>query len=304
MTTVEFLMPIGAPVSAVVDDVRVSLGRVELDLLVDGTDWAVLEGGLLFHLSETVDIDGMPPLVSLDAPVALTVRLDDTLAVSVASADDVSLRLASADETELLRQTESWFAIRIRQGSIDHTTCFASADQVTAGAHDDAPEMSVEIGDSDDWTATPLPRLLQLATSVLRDVELDPERIGPELLHAGIEGEDGRYHLLVHSRERDHQLLVYVTSEIVVAPDRRASVMELITRINPSLTGTWFELDLDAGTVSARCSLLLEGIRLENETFVENVLSAAIETMERYLPALTAVAVEGYEPGDFPEPEG
>lgn len=304
MSTVEFLMPAGAGVAATVDDVRVSRRGVEADLVIEGDVWAVVEGGLLFHLSDTVASDGMPPLVSLEAPVTVTARLDRSLAEELTSTDAVLARFSADDDR--VRHTESWFITRIRQGDLDHTTCFADADAVVSDPSDDM-EVTIEIGDTssgDSGDSVELPRLLVMADSVLRDVELDPERIGPELLHAGVEGEEGRFHLLVHSRERDHQLLVYTTWETIVPPDRRASVMELITRINPSLTGTWFEIDLDAGTVSARASLLLEGIRLEDETFVENVLSAAIETMERYLPAITAVALEGLEPADFPEPDG
>jgi hypothetical protein len=301
MSTSQLLMPVGAPLDVTVEDVRVADTRVEVDLVIDGAEWSVVEGGLLFHLSDTVESDGLPPLVALDAPVTLSVRLDDALVSSALTAEDIEIRLGSADDTDVLRRTESWYATRVRQGGIDHATWFAAAERVGGESAADDSVMSVEFGD--DWTQTEMPRLLAMADSVLRDVELEPERLGPELLHAGIEGEDGRYHLLVHTRDRDHQLLVYATSEIVVADDRRASVMELITRINPSLTGTWFEMDLDAGTVSARCSLLLEGIRLEDDTFVENVLSAAIETMERYLPAITAVALEGFEPDDFPEPD-
>jgi hypothetical protein len=86
-----------------------------------------------------------------------------------------------------------------------------------------------------------------------------------------------------------------------VPADRRPAVMELITRINVELAVSWFELDLDHGSVSARSGLDFEGIRPTDDALVENAFYAAERTLDRFLPALTAVALEGLDVADIPD---
>lgn len=298
----DLIAPGGAGLAVDVVAVRDDGDRILADVVVPGGSWMIVEGGLLFHLDETVDTDGMPPSVSFDEDVAVTLRLGDDIRAAVTDAAEVRTRLGSDDPTDPLRQTESWFAVRIAQGGIDHETCHARAGSLVAA---DGIGTTFEIEVGDDPTGDEfgdLPPLLAVAERVLREVELEPERFGPELLHAGVEGDNGRYHLLVHTRDRQSKLLAYATADFTVPEDRRPSVMLLITRINPSLTGSWLEMDLEQGTVSARCTLLLEGIDLDDDTYVENVIATAAETMDQYLPALVAIGLEGYEPDDFPEP--
>ena len=107
--------------------------------------------------------------------------------------------------------------------------------------------------------------------------------------------------MFVHARDEHRQITIHATWVEEVPADRRPAVMELITRINVELAVSWFELDLDHGSVSARSGLDFEGIRPTDDALVENAFYAAERTLDRFLPALTAVALEGLDVADIPD---
>jgi hypothetical protein len=138
-------------------------------------------------------------------------------------------------------------------------------------------------------------RLMSLALSFLAAAEIDVDVLAATVAGGVHQGANGEFDLVIHAREEAEQLLAYARCREVIPVERRPQVMELVTRINPQLPGTWLELDLDTGRVSARCTLNARGADVTDDTLAENVIHLAMKTMDEYLPAVVAVGLEGVE---------
>lgn len=260
--------------------------------------WATIEGGLLFNLDSALDDAGeLPPMLSAEGPVTVTLRLADDAALALADLGDDELleQVASAPEGSPLGDTESWFlAEAVPEGAEGYTTRFAGDAPRVRPSFD--AQVRVEVREAPE----PEPgRLLSLALSFLADAGIEVDVLGDTVAAGVHQGTNGSIDLVVHSREQAEQLLAYARFPEVVPEDRRAEVMELVTRINPQLPGTWLELDLDEGRVSARCTLNARGTQVTDDTFAENVIWMALSTMDEYLPAIQAVAFEGLDVADI-----
>jgi len=284
----------GIPVTVALERVERAGDDVELTATADPAAWGTIEGGLLFNLDSALDDDGqLPPMLGTDAPVTFTARLGDEALAQVgdASGDELAERVAT--DGDALNDTEAWFLARAEaEGGDGYTTRFSEA-----GPRVRPGPARVEVRHGDDQ---PQPgRLLALALSFLRDAEIDVDVLSDTVAGGVVEGENGTFDLVVHSREEAEQLLAYARMKEVVPEDRRHEVMELVTRINVQLTGSWLELDLDEGRVSARCTLNARGTDVTDDTFAENVIWMAVSTLDEYLPALRAVAFEGLDVADI-----
>jgi hypothetical protein len=294
---VTFHLPSGVPVPVAVIGVRLVDGRVELSAEATAEQWATIEGGLVFNLDSALDDDGqLPPMLPPGAGVSFTAVLgDDAAGVAAGDGGDLLQLVLAAEEGTPLNDTESWFLASATPATGDgYVTRFAAAD---AGPLE-RPEpvtFRVEYGD-DDPEADELPgRLMSLALSFLDAAEIDVDVLGARVAGGVHQGRNGEYDLVIHAREEAEQLLAYARCREVIPVERRPQVMELITRINPQLPGTWLELDLDEGRVSARCTLNARGTDVTDDTFAENVIHLAMTTMDEYLPAIVAVGLEGVE---------
>lgn len=274
--------------------VRVVDGKVELAAVASAAAWATVEGGFFLNLSSALDADGqMPPMLPAGEAVTFAARLEDALAADRLG-DDPSVLLeavASAPEGDPLNDIESWFVAEARAaGGEGFVTGFAAAGAPLVRRA--RSTFRVEVPDDDEVAPTP-DRLLGLALSFLAFAEIDVDVLGPSIAGGIYAGEHGDIDLVVISRPEVEQLLVYARMHEAVPEDRRSEVMVLITRLNPQLPGTWFEIELDTGRVSCRATLNARGTDVTDDTFAENVIWLALRTMDEHLPALRGVAFEG-----------
>lgn len=286
-------VPNGTPVPVELTRVTRDEHGVELAATAPPEVWATIEGGLLLNLDSALDAAGeLPPMLGADRAVSFTARLADAALADLAGLGDDELleQVASAEPGSTLNDTESWFLAEARaDGGEGFTTRFAGAGprvrpQLDAEVRVEGPEGPPEPG-----------RLLSLALSFLADAGIEVDVLSDTVATGVHEGANGPIEVVIHSRERAEQLLAYARWPEVVPEDRRAEVMELVTRINPQLPGAWLELDLDEGRVSARCTLNARGTEVADDTFAENVIWMAVSTMDEYLPAVRAVALEGLD---------
>lgn len=299
---VTFHLPSGVPVPVDVTGVQLVDGRVELAADATAEQWATIEGGLLFNLDSALDDDGqLPPMLPQGVAVSFTAVLGDAAADAAAGdGGDLLQLVATAEEGNPLNDTEAWFLAAATPATGDgYVTRFAAAD---AGPLERPAPITfrVEYDDDDEdevgADGLELPgRLMSLALSFLAAAEIEVDVLAATVAGGVHHGRNGEYDLVIHAREEAEQLLAYARCREVIPVDRRPHVMELVTRINPQLPGTWLEVDLDEGRVSARCTLNAKGTEVTDDTFAENVIHLAMATMDEYLPAILAVGIEGLD---------
>lgn len=301
-TPVQFHLPIGISLDLDVEGAEVDKDGVRITARAEPEAWSYVEGGYLFHLDEAETDDGKPPMLDEDKPVDLVLRLDDELAASLPRStrkpDTLVLTLSTSAEDSPLLDTESWFLLEAKQGRNGYRTTFADMDEVTRGELHDIPVLEPRAHDGPPREPSPF---MALALSFLDSMNLQYDWMADDVVRVPVASDDGTFNMFVHTRDEHRQVTVYATWTEEIPVDRRRSVMELITRINPDLTVSWFELDIDRGSVSARTGLDVEGTAL-NDVLIENLFYAAERTMERFLPAIAAVTFEGLEPSDVPPP--
>lgn len=296
---VTFHLPSGVPVPFEVTGVSLVDGRVTLAAEATAEQWATIEDGLLFNLDSALDDAGqLPPVLPKGTGVSFTAVLGDAAADAVAAdGGDLLQLVVTAEEGTALNDTEAWFLASATPASGGgYVTRFATAGE--APLERPAPaafHLEILDVDDDDDEQEPPGRIMSLALSFLAAAEIEVDVLAATVAGGVHQGRNGDYDLVIHAREQAEQLLAYARCRQVVPVERRPQVMELVTRINPQLPGTWLELDLDEGRVSARCTLNARGCDVTDDTFAENVIHLAMTTMDDYLPAITAVAFEGVE---------
>lgn len=92
-------------------------------------------------------------------------------------------------------------------------------------------------------------------------------------------------------------LLFYVQWPMKVPEAARLAAAEYLTRANYGLRLGNFEMDFSDGEVRYKSSLDFEGATLTPE-LIKHAIYPAVQTMDRYLPGLTAVAYGGKAPAD------
>lgn len=95
--------------------------------------------------------------------------------------------------------------------------------------------------------------------------------------------------------EEDQQVALYGVLPFAVGAERRADILELITRINYGQVIGNFEMDLDDGEVRFKTSIDFDGAEL-TLALLRQIFAANVAIMSHYLPALLAVALRGSEP--------
>lgn len=118
-------------------------------------------------------------------------------------------------------------------------------------------------------------------------ISLEPLKGAPAARVDGL-GQADAYDVVVQWNDEDQTVIAYAVSAQRVPADKRASVMELVTRINFGLVIGGFELDLDDGELRFRASVDLEGAP-RDATLMKNVVFAAAATYARYQPSLVEV---------------
>jgi hypothetical protein len=121
----------------------------------------------------------------------------------------------------------------------------------------------------------------------------------PELgvIRVPYQGHAGQWNVVVRTVEAPAQLAVYGLLPIKAPEALRARVGEAVSRANWGLVHGNFELDVDDGELRFRTSAWV-GAGVDVAQALEPLLFANTATVDRYLPAFTAIVVEGRAPKD------
>jgi hypothetical protein len=111
---------------------------------------------------------------------------------------------------------------------------------------------------------------------------------GKTVYQVGFNGENGQLTCYAQVLEDLSQFLFYVVAPTKVSEELRLAVAELITRANYGLRIGNFEMDFSDGEVRYKSSLDFEGTALSSD-LIRNAIYPAVQTMDRYLPAIMAV---------------
>lgn len=135
-------------------------------------------------------------------------------------------------------------------------------------------------------------------TAITRALDDDaiPYELADDHLRVRALAPSGGWVVVAQWNEPDAQLAVYCVSTYVVPVERRAAVMELLTRANFGLRLGCFELDLDDGELRFRCSVDFEGTE-PSVVMAKALVHTTVATMGRYAPALVDV-IDGAQPKD------
>ncbi|MGD8626060.1 MAG: YbjN domain-containing protein [Anaerolineae bacterium] len=141
-----------------------------------------------------------------------------------------------------------------------------------------------------------------LAFSTLGDfLEEDgwhPQRVEDRTIYRmGFSGDNGTTTCFAQIRIDLEQFLFYVLAPMKVAEGARLAVAEYLTRANYGLRIGNFEIDFSDGEVRYKSSLDFEGTTLTPQ-LIKMAIYPAVQTMDRYLAGLMAVAYGGKAPAE------
>jgi hypothetical protein len=112
------------------------------------------------------------------------------------------------------------------------------------------------------------------------------------ILRVAFSGENGRFLCFVRADEDIGVFAFYSLAPIEVPPERMALALELVARLNWGHALGNLELDVDSGQLRFKTS-----IDVENEVLTEGLVANAVydnvASLDRVLPAITAVVVKG-----------
>jgi len=126
-------------------------------------------------------------------------------------------------------------------------------------------------------------------TSFLREDDWNFSQLEDKpMIILNFSGDNGTWRCFGQAREELDQLLFYSMSPLNVPEDKRASVMEFLTRANYGLVLGNFEMDLNDGEVRYKTSINASADKLDAD-IMKPMLYANLMTLDRYLPGLMAV---------------
>jgi len=138
-----------------------------------------------------------------------------------------------------------------------------------------------------------LASLFDILVDFLAEDGWAPESVSDEsIVRLKARGESGEWELYGLAREDDQQIVVYAECPLTAPEERRAEVMEFITRANFGLAVGNFDLDLDDGEIRFRTSLDVKGDRL-SPALLRQVVWDNIAVTDKYLPGLREVIESG-----------
>jgi hypothetical protein len=120
---------------------------------------------------------------------------------------------------------------------------------------------------------------------------------GGKILRLGYRGANSQWICFAQIGEADSQFIFYSVAPLEIPSKLRRFASEYLTRANFGLVYGNFEMDFDSGLVRCKTSIDFESDRLSYELF-RPVVWANVFLMERYLPGLQAVVLEGSKPED------
>jgi hypothetical protein len=117
------------------------------------------------------------------------------------------------------------------------------------------------------------------------------------ILRTGFNGSNGQWTCYAQERDEHQQFVFYSVFPVKVPADKRAAVVEFITRVNYGMIVGNFELDYSDGEVRYKTSIDVEN-EILTEGLVHHMLYANVSTMDRYFPGLMKVIYSGVLPQD------
>lgn len=154
--------------------------------------------------------------------------------------------------------------------------------------------MALEALERDDDLSNPLDRVERIAETY----DWAFSRTDPREVTMEVSGGWSDMTISLNWRDEFEILHVAVSLEMKVPPARRDEVARLLARINEQLLVGHFDLWHSDGSLLFRNSLLLTGNAGANDAQCEALIRFAVETCERYFPAVQFVVWAGQPAGE------
>lgn len=117
------------------------------------------------------------------------------------------------------------------------------------------------------------------------------------VMRVAFQGENGRFLGFVRAGDAAGVLVLYTLCPIEVPAERMSDALELVARLNATSILGNLEIDVDSGALRYKTSIDVEGAEL-TEDLVANLVWSNVASLDRMLPAITAVVVKGTMPRD------
>lgn len=114
-------------------------------------------------------------------------------------------------------------------------------------------------------------------------------------LSMSFRGQHGAWRCVARAREQHQQAIFHSILGTLCPEERRPAMAEFITRVNYGMIIGNFEMDFDDGEIRYKCSIDVEGSEL-TQPLIKHMVYANLHTMNRYHPAILAVAFGGADP--------
>ncbi|MGB0562718.1 MAG: YbjN domain-containing protein [Spirulinaceae cyanobacterium] len=118
-----------------------------------------------------------------------------------------------------------------------------------------------------------------------------------DLLHTTFQIDTYQWDCYIQSFAAQQQLLIYSILPTIAPPDKKAAILELLTRINYELVIGSFDMDIQNGYLSCKTSLDITDSHLDL-ALLHNLFQANFETVVYYLSAFNGVIQEGRLPDE------
>lgn len=295
-------LPVGAPFPVDVVDAEPGLTQYRLTIQVPYDTWDTVDVFGAFNLEHA---ERGPGQITGDGDVHIELRLADDQVpdlirrIADKSPRDGVVELADSGDDAPALVTESWFALHVTQAVDLPPELRQSGNAVRSGfstswadtAHVTTPEPAAPAVPQHrpEPADEPWPELLAKTRDYLidKDVELTRHQ-GADMVSADIQGTTSTWSMWVHTREAEHQILVYSIYPQPIDEAQRGVVAELIGRLNVRMLTGNFEMDPDQGGFRCRTSLILNGVTLD-DGLLDGLIPPNSIAMDRGVAALQAV---------------
>src|SRR5579859_8108590 len=115
------------------------------------------------------------------------------------------------------------------------------------------------------------------------------------IVRAAFNGRNGKWTCYAQTREEERHLLFYSVLPVNAPEDKRASIIEFITRANYVLVIGGFEVDMSDGEIRYKTSLGLANVE-PAPALLQNVIVPNLLATDQFLPGLMAVLYGGATP--------
>lgn len=243
-----------------------------------------------FDLPATIP-GGDVPVPDPSKPVTLELRLTDEFEALLADSSREPgvllgdmVGLTQARGVHLLLDPDSWQVATVRQEGKRrkpglHLTTL----------HDSRPAITVPTPTPSEGAADQTSDGGSLAALIEAFVADEPgvEYMGDATWRFPWIGENGEFSVFVAAQD---QTLICAATRIEAVPAHRiGEVRELVGDLNGEILTAAFDCERTEGAVSARAAVDTAGVSVDS-VLIGNIVGAAVEAMQRFLPAIDAIA--------------